>query len=422
MTVLPPQTDTLIRNARLVLPDAVTGPGSLRIRNGRIDRFRVGPAEPPRAGDCTLIDGNNQLVLPGIIDLHTDALEKEIMPRPRADFPLEVAAQELENKLMACGVTTVFHSLHQGYQSAEKNAGSRYTRTEIFNRIDAWARAHSLIHTRIHLRFEVTGLYALEEVYDRMRRGQIALLSIMDHTPGQGQYPVREVYQRFERDGKSRAEADRYIAEEQARPRLDEAGLEQLVETAHGLGIKVASHDDDTPDKVRAIHALGIDVSEFPITPEAAKAALDHGMHTIGGASNVLRGGSLTGNLDVSRAIAGGLITGLCSDYYPPSILHAQFKLVRSGVCSLEEASRLVSGGPAEAVGLGERTGRIEPGLAADLMLVANQNGLPKVTHTLADGRLVHQSAHQPRRPFDPVDQLLQRQAEPEDAHRAVLA
>ncbi|MEM9161428.1 MAG: alpha-D-ribose 1-methylphosphonate 5-triphosphate diphosphatase, partial [Verrucomicrobiota bacterium] len=331
--------------------------------------------------------------IPGIIDLHTDALEKEITPRPSANFPVDVALQELEAKLLCCGVTTVFHSLYLGYKDAEKNAKKAIDREALFKAVNTFAQERSMINTRLHLRYEITGLYALDILERMLESGYIDLLSFMDHTPGQGQYSRENFLNDSIKRGMTPEAAEREFNEKLARPKLSGEQIKKLASNAAKQGIPVASHDDDTPEKVRQMRDFGVSICEFPITLEAAQTAIELGMSTLGGASNALRGGSLTGNLSMLKAIDHGVLDGFCSDYYPPSIIHSVFKLWLSAKKTLSEAVNMATLYPAQAAGIDHFTGSLEPGKDADIVLVRLIEGRPKVEQVISRGELVHQSA-----------------------------
>ena len=380
----------LIKNAQVITPYGVVSGGSVRIEGGHIRQ--AGTITEPVSHMEQVIDAEGAYVMPGIIDIHTDAMDAEIVPRPGADIPVAVAFRELERKMCTCGITTVYHSLHLGYESAELQSRSRYTRAEIFNQVYGCATKPTLIRNKIHLRFEVSGVHAYEQCLDLLRDGRIDLLSVMDHSPGQGQFTKDKFKEYMMAIGKSEAQ---YLEELQARTNRPKVGgdqLETLVRVARQQDIPVATHDDDTIEKVDGMLALGVSICEFPINMETAKYATRMGMHVAGGASNILRGGSLSGNLDMTEAIREAAVDTLCSDYYPAAILHSVFKLHRDGVLPLHEAVNLATLNPAESVHLDKTLGSLEPGKAADLLIVRLQDGLPMVTHSMVDGVMVLQT------------------------------
>lgn len=380
----------LIVNARIVTPERIVENGYVRVESGRIvevGRAASGETVARYPTESHIVDAHGQLLLPGLIDIHTDAMDTEISPRRRADFPIDVAFRELERRMSGCGITTVYHSLHLGYDVAERNAESKYTRRAIFEQVYAMAQRPTLINNRIHLRYELTGIDAFNIVLDLIEKGLIDLLSVMDHTPGQGQTSIANFLKYMGRQGLSDAEAQRKLADMRATPRLSPPQFGQLIGLAQAQGIPIASHDDDTAQKVDEMFAAGIRICEFPVSMEAAQRGKELGMSVIGGSSNVLRGGSLSGNLSIEEGINAGVIDSLCSDYYPPSMLHALFRLSANGM-SLPDAVKLATLHPARAVGIADRTGSIEPGKQADLILVDVSGGTPLVSHTFVNGNL----------------------------------
>lgn len=390
-------TRRVLTNATLVTPTEVIENGALAVEHGRITAVGpIGTIDHALLFGASIVDVHGAYVLPGLVDLHTDTLEKEITPRPAADFPVEIAVQELDRKMVACGITTVYHSVHIGYADKERLDRSRYSRRDIVAGVRRMAAAHTLARTRIHLRYEVVGygVEVLDSVEALLDDGHVDLLSFMDHTPGQGQYPRDRFLARREAEGVSRDDAERDLAERSARPRVDLATLERLAARAHALRVPVASHDDDTVEKVHQMRDLGVSISEFPVTMAAAKAAKAADLAVLGGASNVLRGGSLTGNLDVAAGVVARVVDGLCSDYYPPAMLHAAFKLARSGRLTLPGAVQLVSAVPAHAAGA-ERTGALALGYDADLIVVQVHDDRPVVHQTFVGGERVHMAGRE---------------------------
>ncbi|MEM9338353.1 MAG: alpha-D-ribose 1-methylphosphonate 5-triphosphate diphosphatase [Bacteroidota bacterium] len=384
-----------ITNAKVVTPLETRADSSVHIKNGKIEAIG-GPSSVDT--EETTLDAQGAFLMPGIIDLHTDAMDVEIIPRPGADFPIEIAFHELERKMAGCGITTVFHSMYMGYEEAEKRARSKYSREEVFERVYQCSKRATHINNKIHLRYELPGTYHYDSVVDCLEKGYVDLLSVMDHTPGQGQVQSERFIQIKMRDGWSREKAESELQKEQSRDRIAGQKLTELIDFALERQVPVASHDDDSIEKVEAFFDMGVGISEFPINTEAARRAKELGMETVGGSSNILRGGSLSGNLGVTDAIKAGLIDSICSDYYPPSILHSIFKLEREGILSLSDAVNLASRNPARAVGLDHLTGSLEVGKNADLILVNVENEMPIVTHTIVNGHLTNQCQPQPQK------------------------
>jgi alpha-D-ribose 1-methylphosphonate 5-triphosphate diphosphatase len=381
----------IINNATVITPHEVLNNTSLLVEHGIITHIAPQIDEKYAA---TIIDAEGSIVIPGIIDIHTDALESEIMPRTGADMPIAVAFRELERKMSGCGFTTVYHSLHLGYDMAELHARSKYSRNEIFETIHKASAGNTLLNNKIHLRFELSGVNAYDQCFELMDKGYVSLLSVMDHTPGQGQLKKETFISYLMKSGKSEKEALAMFEEKLKMPIITGEKLEALINHAQKLHITVASHDDDTVEKVNYMHGLGVNICEFPINMETAVHASKLGMHVVGGASNILRGGSLSGNLDMSEAVLHGAVDSLCSDYYPPAILHSVFKLYNENNLPLHDAVNLATLHPAKAAGISKHTGSIETGKDADLLIVKLIDNLPMVTHTMVKGNLVAQASN----------------------------
>jgi len=380
----------VILHAKIVTPDGTLPNASLRVEDGIITQ--IGEEIREEEELLPVIDARGAILMPGIIDIHTDALDMEIVPRPGADIPIVIAFRELERKMSGCGFTTVFHSLHLGYEVAEGQQRSKYTRREIFETIHQAAAGPTLLNNKIHLRYELTGVHAYEDCLEFIKKGYVSLLSVMDHTPGQGQFGKDNFKRHMLAQGKTEAQ----IAEEMniliSRPRIEGERLKAMIRLAKDHHIPVASHDDDTVEKVDFMHDLGVDICEFPITLETARHATKRGMQVAGGASNILRGGSLSGNLTIKDAVKEGAVDTLCSDYYPPSILYSVFKLHQDEKMPLSEVVKLATLNPARAAGIHSYTGSIETGKNADLLLVKMQGGYPMITHTIVGGHIVSQA------------------------------
>lgn len=375
-----------LADLRAVLPDQVLEHASLRCAEGRIVEIVEGP--PPFAGDTMVVDARGLTALPGMIDLHGDMLEREIEPRPGARFPVEMALLELDKRLAAAGVTTAYAavSFHEGanrasLRNAERAHGIVTTIGALHDRL--------LIDMRAHARFEITHPQVVPILAQLLDAGQIHLVSLTDHTPGQGQYRDIEsfidriaAWRKVSRDEVA-AQTQARLLQAQAEPPSWEI-VQQITRLARDGAVAIASHDDDTPAKVELVRGLGATICEFPVSLEAAEAAHEHGMHIVMGAPNALRGGSHSGNLSALEAIDAGLVDVLAADYYPGALLFAIFVLANRGILPLHAAARLVSHNPARALGLHDR-GALAPGLAADIVLV-EPGACPRVRGTLRDG------------------------------------
>lgn len=385
----------LIENAKIVTETTVIESGCILLDQGKIRAIFSTPL-PSNSNDilseCVKINANQKYLIPGIVDIHTDAIDKEISPRTGANFPIAIAFKELEKKMSACGITTVYHSLHLGYDHAEQVSRSNKTRKQIFQEVHAETHKNTIINNKIHLRFEITGIEAFETALDLINDNMVELFSFMDHTPGQGQVSENWYKNFLSKNGFSEQEAHEHLAKVQSKPKLDGARQQQLIELLQSLSIPIASHDDDSVEKVETSHKLGLNICEFPITLEAAQRAKELNMSVVGGAANVLRGGSLSGNINVLDGVNQKVIDSLCSDYYPSSIIHSIFKITRSGQLTLPDAVNLASLNPAYAVGLHQTKGSIAEGKDADLVIVDFVDNMPFVSHTIVNGTIVFQS------------------------------
>ena len=382
--------DTIITNVRICTPVAVIEGGTATVKAGRIVSLARGPAR--RTSDAEVMDGEGRLLLPGFIDLHNDGIEQEIEPRPHAIFPLAVALQSLETQLVGHGITTIFHSFSfmDGREGTLHPDGLEPAIREL-NRL----RRTGVIRHLVHARYEMVEVHHFERLRRLIDDHQVSLISVMDHTPGQGQYRnVQHLVNFYMRKYNSpRGEIDAIIAEREKKagnPAVEET-LDRLVAHARAAGLPLASHDDDSADKVARMKARGVTISEFPVDMSAAVAAAQWGMHVAVGAPNVLRGQSTTGNLSAREAIGKNAVDILCSDYYTPSLLHAVFRLYHEGIMPLPDAVRMVSRNPARAAGIGTHLGSLEVGKRADMILVNESAGHPTVVAVWVGGQRVYE-------------------------------
>ncbi len=379
---------TYLTHARVVLPDRVLEDSAVLIDDGRIVAI-----EPAGARADREIDLCGQTLLPGLIDLHCDAIEKEAEPRSRVLFPLDFAVAQVDRRNAAAGITTPYHAL--SFANSEWGVRNNQTAAEVVRTVRAF-RQHSLVDNRVHCRYEVTDATSVDVLRALMDEGAVDLLSVMDHSPGQGQFKTLESYLQYMmgNHAMSREQAEEAA---QAKTRAKDgavARVEALLSHAQGLGIPTASHDDDSIHRIATMRNLGVAMSEFPITLDTARAAVSCGLPTILGAPNVLRGQSQSGSMRAIDAIRAGVASCLCSDYQPSALIAAAFTVEAQTDLTLPQAVALVTLNPAQACGLSDR-GRIAPGLRADLVAVAQVGTQPLISHTWSAGRLVF-SAHYP--------------------------
>jgi len=374
--------ETILTNAALVLADEVLR-GTLVLRAGTIADIQRGLSSLPGALD---MDGDH--LIPGIVDLHTDNLERQVQPRSNARWPSRSAMIAHDAQCAAAGVTTVFDALCLGDLGFDK--GRVRTFREGVADMDALSTAGLLRAEHfLHLRCEVPAddmLALFEPVADHAR---VRMVSLMDHTPGVGQYADLDYYRALRRSGGLDDEAiDRRMVELRAnRVRLRGPNRSTVLARLHGRAVALASHDDRTEEDVRENAAAGVRISEFPVTMAAARAAKAAGMAVIAGAPNVVRGGSHSGNVAAVDLIDAGAVDAFASDYVPNSLVEAAFLCARRGVL-LHAAVALVTAAPARIAGLTDR-GRLEPGLRADVVRVRLHEDIAVARATWSAGERV---------------------------------
>jgi len=372
-------SETLFTNAHIVTRND-TFRGDVLVRDGHI--ARVEPASRPSAAPGA-VDFDGDFLLPGLVELHTDNLERHAAPRPRVRWPAVSAVLTHDGQMAAAGITTIYDALAIG--DIQRGGDRIDTLDTMVNAVTSAQKAGMLrADHHLHLRCELSYAALRQLITPLAEHPMVGLISLMDHTPGQRQFVSLDQFKTYYQ-GKYNLSDDAlaaFIAEREADQRRYAADNRAcVVALARARGIRLASHDDATAAHIDEAKAAGVGIAEFPTTHEAARAARAAGLSVLGGAPNVVRGGSHSGNaaaLDFARA---GLLDILSSDYVPVSLLHAAFKLVDEAGIRLPDAVASVSANPAASVGLADR-GRIETGLRADLIRVAVAEGLPFVRTT----------------------------------------
>ncbi|MHB1374966.1 alpha-D-ribose 1-methylphosphonate 5-triphosphate diphosphatase [Thiobacillus sp.] len=374
-----------LTGARVVLPDAVLEDAAVLIEDGVIAAI-----DPESGKGAQTLDLSGKTLIPGMIDLHCDALEKEVEPRPNVHFPLDFACAQADKRNAAAGVTTVFHAL--SFANEELGVRNNAFAASVARAVHAW-NPHGLVDNRVHCRYEVTDPTAPDILLELMAAGEMHLLSVMDHSPGQGQFKDIAAYRDYlaRTYKKTEGELDALVENKLAQAEGAMARIRLLIDAAQAQGIRVASHDDDTPEKVETLHGLGVGISEFPINLESARAARERGMSTVFGAPNILRGKSQSGAMRALDAVKAGVADCLCADYHPATLIVAVFRLPELADITLADAVRLVSANPARAAGLADR-GEIATGKRADLVAVAHINGLAQASGVFAAGKPVFEA------------------------------
>ncbi|KZD08979.1 alpha-D-ribose 1-methylphosphonate 5-triphosphate diphosphatase [Oceanibaculum pacificum] len=377
--------EMILTNARIVLADSVLEGGTVRVSDGGILEIAEG-----RSNAAEAIDLEGDYLLPGLIELHTDNLEKHLAPRPGVRWPGVPALLAHDAQIAAAGITTVFDAVVLG------NTIGNNTRLELLDQsVEAIDQARAAGLTRadhfLHLRCEVADPDVLNQYEKVQGHPLLRLVSLMDHTPGQRQFVDIAQYRLYyqKKHNVSEAELQEMIVSTKAnQEKYADPHRIALAAACRDRGIPIAAHDDATMAHVAESASLGITISEFPTTVEAATGAHDNGMATIMGAPNVVRGGSHSGNVAAHELAELGLLDALSSDYVPISMMHAAFKLNQQHGLTLPQAVATVSRNPARMLKMDDR-GEIAAGKRADLARVTLHQGLPLVRQVWREGSRV---------------------------------
>ncbi|MEH7829377.1 alpha-D-ribose 1-methylphosphonate 5-triphosphate diphosphatase [Gemmobacter denitrificans] len=377
--------EIILANAQLVLPDAVLR-GQIRLLDGRIADISEGSAVPAGAMDC-----EGDLVMPGLIELHTDNLERHIEPRPKVNWPHAAAIIAHDAELASVGITTVFDALRVGsvISNAKANYGE-YARDLADEILDLRAKGALRISHFLHLRAEVCSETLIAELDKFGPDDRIGIVSLMDHTPGERQF--RDVTQLRNyvcgKHGISHAEFEDHVASQKAlTARLGPAHEAAAVAAARRYGAVLASHDDTEAGHVARSAEHGAHFAEFPTTVEAARACHDHGIKVMMGAPNLIRGGSHSGNVAAQALAEADLLDIVSSDYVPSSLLSAALMLgdlwgnPARGIATVTAA-------PADAANLPDR-GHLVPGARADVIRVTRIGAAGAVRGVWVQGRRI---------------------------------
>jgi len=362
-------------NGRIVLADRVIT-GSVTLRGEQIAAIDEGSSS---AFDA--IDLQGDYLVPGLVELHTDNLEKHVTPRPGARWPALAAVVGHDAQIAAAGITTVFDALAVGESST---GGDRLD--TLHSMVDSIVEARRLGMLRadhlLHLRCEISHASCLPLFRSFLGNPLVRMVSVMDHTPGQRQFTKLEKYREYysKKFAFSDEQFDAFVKLQLGnRAQYGDENRRSIVDLAHAEKLTLASHDDATDDHVEEAIADGMVIAEFPTTLDAARRSRAHGMAVLMGAPNVVRGGSHSGNISAVALAEAGLLDILSSDYVPGALLHGAFILANASVgLTLPQAIATVTDTPARSVGLADR-GRIEPGLKADLVRVKVVGDLPLV-------------------------------------------
>ena len=375
---------SLVTNARIITPTEVVL-GTVEFADGLIARVDQGVTSLPQAEDW-----EGDYLLPGLIELHTDNLEKHLEPRPGVRWPAMSALITHDTQVAASGITTVFDAMGIG------DFDGKWVRAEGVQAVTAalrHARERDLLRADhlLHIRCEIACDNMLEVAAPYLTDPTVRLVSIMDHTPGQRQWMDVEKFRIYTQ--RNQRWSDEYLAEE-VRKRQDmqvrnsDHNRRELLKIARGLHIPLASHDDTLPEHIDEAIECGITISEFPTTEVAARAARKHGLGIVMGAPNLVRGGSHSGNISALELARLDLLDVLSSDYVPHALLHASFLLRDLAGWSIARAVATSTSNAARLADLHDR-GEIVAGKRADYVRVSELEGVPVPRATWREGRRI---------------------------------
>ena len=375
-------TDILIEGGRALLGNSILET-SVQIASGKISA--VGS---DHGSSSFGLDARDLLVLPGIVDLHGDAFERQMMPRPGVDFPVDVALIDSDRQAIGNGITTVFHATTWSWEPGLRSGNNA---TRLLEAIET-LRPQLAADTRFHLRHETYNLDAETDIAQWLSGGRIDLFAFNDHmdsTVASLAKPLKR-NRMVERTGLSDEAFDSLVERVVSRGDDVPASVARLAKAARDASVRMLSHDDESPEMRKAFRAQGVSIAEFPVNEETAREAAEAGDFIVFGAPNVVRGGSHTGWTKAADMIAKGVCSILASDYYYPAQLLAAFRLADDGVLPLADAWNLISAAPARAAGLADR-GVLAEGRRADIILVDDELPLrPRIVAVIAAGRLIH--------------------------------
>ncbi len=376
--------DLCLANSRLVLPDQ-TLTGSLTIERGIITEIAEGDYVPIGAVDC-----GGDLVIPGLIELHTDNVERHIEPRPEVDWPHLSALIAHDAELASTGITTVFDAMRVGSIHSGKGRYIDYARKLADELLAARSKGYFKISHFLHLRAEICSETLLEELAAFTPEDRVGIVSLMDHTPGQRQFRDLSALKTYvsKKRGMNDAEfADHVENLLNLQARYGKQHETGAVREARRLGAVLASHDDTTAQHVATSASNGVVFAEFPTTVEAAEACRVHGITVMMGAPNLIRGGSHSGNVAAKELASANLLDIVSSDYVPSALLLSAFRLADIWD-DLPRAIATVTSNPARAARLPDR-GALQTGLRGDVLRVRKVGQAPLLRGVWCRGEMI---------------------------------
>lgn len=378
----------MIQTMSLIGGRALTTDGQFEKADVHVANGKIVEANP--TSNIT-VDCRGLHVLPGMIDVHGDAFEMELFPRPGVDMPFDIAMRSVDRQLLGNGITTAFHGLSLTWEPGVRSLSS----ARRFMQEIARLRQSLDVDHRVQLRWETFAQDAIADLASWVQNDPAPSIAFNDHTTetmvAVAEGNVRKLEKWAQRAGLTVAEYTTPAKSIHLNATAVDAKIAEVAALARSHGVVALAHDERSLAERVTNRAHGMNVSEFPLSSDVAMNAVAHGEHVVMGAPNVLRRQSHKGDMSAEDAVRDGLCTVLASDYYYPAMLHAAEHLVQRGVCSMGEAWHLVSSNPASAMGLTDR-GSLRPGLRADIVVVDCAAGW-RVVHALAGGKMAGRSA-----------------------------
>jgi alpha-D-ribose 1-methylphosphonate 5-triphosphate diphosphatase len=312
------------------------------------------------------VDGGGGWLIPGLFDLHCDTLERVVEPRPRVHFDYSHSLRVMDRRMLNVGMTTVYHAL--SIAGDELGLRSPETAEGLISAIQK-ERSKLAANHKVHLRFEITDTDSVPLVLDLIERGWVELVSFMDHTPGQGQFPDEAAYLRYLMltYGRTEREAVEISHHKQTHTRPVKEAMATIAKAAHKAKIPIAAHDLDETEQAATFAALGASISEFPLNLSSAKASQEAELKTLFGSPNIIRGESSGQGMRALDAVEANVADGLCSDYAPETLLPALGRLKSELGLPWHKAVHLGTTGPASMIH-DPRAAGITPGAPADFL------------------------------------------------------
>lgn len=376
-------TEAIFTNYRLQLPHEEVL-GTLVVRDGLIADIQPGIVAQGENGD-------GDYLLPGLVELHTDNFEQRLSPRPKVRWPMDVAAVYHDRDLAAAGITTVCDAIAVGDITP-----TSMRMTQFGPMIDTICHGQTdgrfAVDHRLHLRCELGYEQVYEVTATYANHPLLALISLMDHTPGQRQFAQLDTYKEYYqgKHGVSEEDMEGFIRERlEAQQRHAGENRRQLVSLTQAHQICLASHDDATPEHVQESLQDGAEIAEFPTTLNAAKEAHLHGLQVLMGAPNLILGKSHSGNVSAMELVEQDLVDIISSDYVPQSLVQAMFLIAQRQQKPLYEAMRLFTSNPAKAIGLNGDRGSLEVGKRADFVTIHHDGVVPRLTTVRRQGQRI---------------------------------